>query len=100
MRPPKHGTSEPDESHAGGLSQPERVELHRQGAKAAARGDDAASNPMNDPANLPQSTGETPETWRQREQAWQHGHEAQSRTPANPTGPPHARDQDGGHEQR
>jgi hypothetical protein len=98
MTHPKRGTRKPAESPAGGLSQPERVELHRQGAKAAARGDEASSNPMNDAVNQPQATGEPAETWRQREQAWNRGHEAQSRTAPPPTGPPGARDQDDGPE--
>jgi hypothetical protein len=94
----KRGATEPAGRHAGDLSQPERVELHRQGAKAAARGDEASSNPMNDAVNLPQATGEPQETWRQRQQAWKRGHEAQSTVPANPAGPPGARDQDDGHD--
>lgn len=63
-----------------GLSQPERAELQRQGAKAAARGDQPSSNPMNEPPNLPHTTGEAAGTWRQRREAWQQGHDFQSRT--------------------
>lgn len=58
----------------------ERNELRRQGAKAAARGEHAMSNPMGDIANMPDATGESLGTWELRRQAWQHGHDAQSRT--------------------
>jgi hypothetical protein len=68
------------------LPQPERAELQRQGAKAAARGDKASSNPMNEPPNLPAATGESTDTWQQRQEAWQHGHETQSET-SDPTAP-------------
>lgn len=57
----------------------ERDELWRQGAKAAARGDHSMSNPMSDIANMPDATGESLSTWEHRKQAWQHGHDSQSK---------------------
>jgi len=60
------------------LPSSERAELQRQGAKAAARGDDATSNPMHDTPNMPAATGESTDLWREREEAWQQGHNAQS----------------------
>ena len=66
----------------------ERAELQRQGAKAAARGDNASSNPMHEPPNTPAATGESKDIWHQRQEAWQQGHDAQSGTPDTvPTGP-------------
>lgn len=67
-----------DSAGAAGLPTGERAELQRQGAKAAARGDDAACNPMHEHSNLPAATGESTETWRERQEAWQQGHDAQS----------------------
>ncbi|MFZ5545433.1 MAG: CrpP-related protein [Pseudomonadota bacterium] len=63
------------------LARPERAELQRQGAKAAARGENAASNPLHEPQNLPAATGESDESWQQRQAAWQQGHDAQSGPP-------------------
>lgn len=58
----------------------ERAELQRQGAKAAARGDGSSGNPMDETHNLPTTTGECPDLWSERKDAWQSGHEAQSKT--------------------
>lgn len=55
----------------------ERAELERQGAKAAARGDGAVSNPMRLLCNRPGATGETPQEWGVRYDAWQAGYERQ-----------------------
>ena len=63
-----------------GLPTAERAELQRQGAKAAARGDGSSGNPMDETSNLPTSTGECSDLWKERKDAWQSGHEAQSRT--------------------
>jgi hypothetical protein len=71
--PPPPGNS------AAELPMRERAELQRQGAKAAARGDDAASNPLQKPENHPAATGESHETWDGRQKAWQQGHDAQAR---------------------
>lgn len=57
----------------------ERSELLRQGAKAAARGEDKSTNPLRHPRNRPLATGESAARWLQRSRAWEHGHEAQSR---------------------
>jgi hypothetical protein len=78
-------------SAAQGVSLPfqERTELHRQGAKAAVRGDASAANPMEQPDNAPANTGENPQTWTQRRDAWQKGFAAQktlSEPTANPQG--------------
>lgn len=62
------------------ISRPEHSELRRQGAKAAARGDKAATNPMDERRNLPEATGESSDTWQQRKDAWLQGHAAQSKT--------------------
>ena len=59
----------------------ERAELQRQGAKAAARGEKASSNPMHEPQNLPVATGEHTETWQWREEAWRQGHDAETGRP-------------------
>jgi hypothetical protein len=77
-------------SPQGALSAPERAELQRRGAKAAARGDKASSSPMLEPVNMPPATGEAPDDWQQRQEAWQQGHDAQSGTPPatpSPTAP-------------
>ena len=55
----------------------ERAELERQGAKAAARGEEAGSNPMLQPLNLPGATGESQQEWGQRYDAWRAGYERQ-----------------------
>lgn len=53
---------------------PEHAELQRLGAKAAARGEVAASNPMLDSINRPGATGETEQVWSERRAAWERGH--------------------------
>ena len=63
------------------LPGPERAELQRQGAKAAARGETASANPMHDLPNTPGATGESADTWQQRHDAWQQGHDTQSSAP-------------------
>ncbi|WP_157522646.1 CrpP-related protein [Mitsuaria sp. 7] len=62
------------------LSTAERSELQRQGAKAAVRGDGSSGNPMDEASNLPTNTGECSDLWKERKDAWQSGHEAQTRT--------------------
>lgn len=59
------------------LSAAERAEIQRQGAKAAARGESADSNPLRQPRNRPSATGESAHTWWQRSAAWAQGHQAQ-----------------------
>ncbi|MEF7615896.1 CrpP-related protein [Aquincola sp. MAHUQ-54] len=60
------------------LSNAERSELERQGAKAAARGEPHDANPLSQPRNKPPATGESAERWSQRSEAWEHGHVVQS----------------------
>lgn len=60
------------------LSSAERSELQRQGAKAAARGERAGTNPLTLPHNKPPATGESADKWSQRSDAWDQGHEAQT----------------------
>jgi len=55
----------------------EHAELQRLGAKAAARGEHALTNPMLDLANQPDATGESAKTWSDRRDAWSRGHLAQ-----------------------
>jgi hypothetical protein len=55
----------------------ERAELNRQGAKAAARGEAAGSNPLRQTVNHPRATGEAPALWLLRLQAWENGFENQ-----------------------
>lgn len=62
------------------LASAERSELQRQGAKAAARGEATAANPLRESRNKPAATGESPDTWSQRSDAWEQGHRAQSET--------------------
>ncbi|MDR7333492.1 serine protease [Roseateles asaccharophilus] len=57
----------------------EHAELQRQGAKAAARGEAQASNPMLETINQPVATGETERVWSDRRDAWDRGHDAQQR---------------------
>jgi hypothetical protein len=56
----------------------EAGELRRQGAKAAARGDTEACNPMLTRSNRPAATGEAAQTWAARSGAWQSGFESQA----------------------
>lgn len=87
MKRPRADAIPPDSPPAdASLPATERAELQRQGAKAAARGDDPTSNPMNAESNAPAATGESAAVWRQRQAAWQGGHEAQSK--AEPPAPP------------
>ena len=62
------------------LSDAERAELQRQGAKSAARGEPTDANPLSQPRNQPPATGESADKWAQRNDAWESGHEAQSAT--------------------
>jgi S1-C subfamily serine protease len=62
----------------------EHAELRRQGAKAAARGEARESNPMLEPINQPEATGESEQVWSGRRDAWQHGHAAQRSPTASP----------------
>lgn len=55
----------------------EHAELQRQGAKAAARGEQAVSNPMFESANQPDATGESSKAWSERRDAWSRGHLSQ-----------------------
>ena len=66
--------------HEAALSSAERSELQRQGAKAAARGEDKDANPLSQPRNQPPATGESAGRWLQRSDAWKQGHETQSGT--------------------
>lgn len=63
----------------------ERAELQRQGAKAAARGEPVSRNPLKQPVNLPQATGESQQAWLRRSEAWLQGHKAQSRASPHAT---------------
>jgi hypothetical protein len=65
------------------LSNAERAELQRQGAKAAARGEATDTNPLSQPRNKPPATGESADKWSQRSDAWEQGHEAQSEARRN-----------------
>jgi hypothetical protein len=69
---------------ASALGDAQRAELHRQGAKAAARGDDRKSNPLSNDENAPKHTGETQGCWVERRDAWDQGHDAQSHTLPTP----------------
>ena len=68
-----HGEAQPEPVSA------EHAELQRQGAKAAARGEAQASNPMLESINKPVATGETERVWSDRRDAWDRGHDAQQR---------------------
>lgn len=65
----------------------EHAELQRQGAKAAARGEALAANPMLDAINQPEATGESPPVWAARREAWDRGHSAQRLPAAQPPWP-------------
>lgn len=60
------------------LPDAERAELQRQGAKSAARGEPSGANPLSRARNQPSATGESADTWSQRNAAWEKGHQAQS----------------------
>ncbi|MBX3605950.1 MAG: hypothetical protein KF788_11780 [Piscinibacter sp.] len=74
--PPRYSAAAPAKPPA--LSGAERAELQRQGAKAAARGEPGDANPLGHARNQPSATGESADTWLQRSDAWDQGHEAQS----------------------
>lgn len=59
----------------------EHAELQRQGAKAAARGEPSAANPMLAPINQPPATGESQVVWSGRRDAWAQGHGVQEGGP-------------------
>lgn len=61
--------SDPDAAGDG-----EHAELQRQGAKAAARGEQRGVNPMLEPVNQPLATGESEPVWAGRRDAWERGH--------------------------
>lgn len=61
-------------------AKPEKAELTRQGAKAAARGEDPPVNPLDAAENSPRSTGEPLSEWLVRREAWQAGYDEQSTT--------------------
>lgn len=63
---------------------PEHAELQRQGAKAAARGEASAVNPMLASINQPDATGESEQVWSDRRDAWERGHRAQRAPIAHP----------------
>ncbi|RZI56173.1 MAG: hypothetical protein EOP37_25350 [Rubrivivax sp.] len=75
-----HADTRPRPATERALPTAERAELQRQGAKAAARGDGRSGNPMDEASNLPTTTGECADLWQERKEAWQSGHEAQSKT--------------------
>lgn len=56
----------------------EEAELSRQGAKAAARGEQPPVNPMDATENSPQATGESVAEWLDRRDAWQAGYDQQA----------------------
>lgn len=60
-----------------GTASPEHAELQRLGAKAAARGDPADSNPMLEATNTPCATGESRAEWSGRRDAWARGHRSE-----------------------
>lgn len=62
----------------------ERAELNRQGAKAAARGEHARTNPLRRRVNRPRFTGEFPATWLLRLRAWAHGFDREQRLSVPP----------------
>ena len=62
----------------------EHAELQRQGAKAAARGEARATNPMLDSINQPDATGESEKMWSGRRDAWESGHTSQQYPTVSP----------------
>ncbi|HEY8878959.1 MAG TPA: serine protease [Roseateles sp.] len=100
--PPPSGEAAPaaGSAHGEALQEPvsaEHAELQRQGAKAAARGEAQASNPMLERVNKPGATGETEQVWSDRRDAWDRGHDAQQRPmvlPARPLGGSAANERD------
>lgn len=78
--PPGAPVSKPSKHAAAALpvaADSERAELHRQGAKAAARGETREANPMLEAINRPDETGESQHVWSSRRDAWERGHVAQ-----------------------
>ena len=65
----------------------ERAELQRQGAKAAARGENQGSNPMFDSINQPDATGESEQAWADRRDDWERGRTSQRSPTASPARP-------------
>lgn len=61
-------------------ARPEKAELTRQGAKAAARGEAPSVNPLDAAENSPGSTGEPLNDWLMRRKAWQAGYDEQTVT--------------------
>ena len=82
-RRPKKATPAPESQ----MSSAERAELWRQGAKAAARGESADTNPLSEPRNRPPATGESDDKWLQRSDAWEQGHDAQTEAGRNAESP-------------
>ena len=91
---PQH-PAEPASASERFLSDAERAELQRQGAKAAARGETSDTNPLSQPRNRPSATGESADTWLQRSDAWKQGHAAQSSAQENAKQPASREDDDG-----
>ncbi|WP_234409424.1 serine protease [Ideonella sp. B508-1] len=86
MAPAKGVPSSSQHSPALFADNGEYAELERQGAKAAVRGEDMASNPMRNSVNQPEATGESLQRWADRRDAWDHGYRSQL-TPAGPPAP-------------
>ena len=80
------------------LSHPERSELQRQGAKAAARGESLQTNPMSRSVNSPPETGEAMDDWSRRARAWQDGHDAQTAAAQQSGHADHTAGSDDGHD--
>ena len=67
----------PDDRAATADENGEHAELQRQGAKAAARGEMPAANPMLNTINQAVATGESEQVWSGRRDAWERGHASQ-----------------------
>lgn len=52
-------------------------QLMREGARAAERGGSWQSNPYLNPQNMPACTGDSPQEWSRKHDAWQRGFESQ-----------------------
>jgi len=94
--------SEPKQHAAGrdqkdSLPTAERAELQRQGAKAAARGEERDVNPMDEQLNRPSATGECPDLWQRRKDAWQQGHDVQSQADNQTNSHPSSREESDEH---
>jgi S1-C subfamily serine protease len=77
----------PGERAAAAAGGGEHAELRRQGAKAAARGEALASNPMLDTINQAVATGESEQVWSGRRDAWERGHASQRSSADAPPNP-------------